>query len=79
METMGIDTGKLNLIRLIMDINNNATIEKIRSYIQGLSVVAPDETKKTRLTSYEQARKDIREGKVNTYNSLDDFYQKMGI
>ncbi len=34
---------------------------------------------KSKLSSYERACEDIREGRVNSYDSLEDFYKEMGI
>lgn len=35
--------------------------------------------KGTTLSAYEQSLKDIEEGRITTYKSVDDFYQKMGL
>lgn len=70
--------------QLILNVEDSkilTSLRKVLAAMKGVTIVNPShaKSKKARLTSYEQAREDICEGRVNTYKSLDDFYKKMGI
>ncbi len=70
--------------QIILNIEDSrilTSLRKVLAAIEGVTIVSPTrtKTKTAKFTSYEQSRKDISEGKVNTYKSLEDFYNKMGI
>ncbi len=59
------------------------SLRKVLNLMEGVTIVkTPKAVVKNRarkLTPYEQSLKDLREGKVTTYKSAEDFYKEMGI
>lgn len=44
-----------------------------------LVITLKDQSRKKRLSRYEQSLLDAKEGRVNTYESSEEFFQKVGI
>ncbi len=70
--------------QIILNVEDSrilASLRRVLAAMEGVTIINPScaRGKKAKLTSYEQAREDISEGRVNTYKSLEDFYDKMGI
>ncbi len=68
--------------QIILNVENIsivASLRKVLSAMDGVTIMKPARKSTRKLTSYEQAREDIRKGNVTTYESLDDFYKNMGI
>ena len=55
-----------------------AALDELIRNSNGVSVVEEKKTKK-KLTRLEKAIQEEKEGKVTTYESVDDFFEKMGI
>ncbi len=69
------------IVLKVEDSSVVTSLRKVLSLMKGVTIVNITEEKMTekKRSSYEQAREDIRNGRVNTYNSLNDFYEEMGI
>lgn len=57
------------------------SLRKVLSMIKGVSIVMgkKEETSASELSDYEQSLEDIKNGRVHTYGSAEDFFDKMGI
>ncbi|MDE6222363.1 MAG: response regulator [Muribaculaceae bacterium] len=67
------------MTQLTINIENAAILphlKKILAAIDGISIAKPTKRKKSGL---EEAYEDVKENRVNTYNSVEDFYKAMGI
>lgn len=67
------------MTQLTINIENVAILphlKKILAAIDGISIAKPAKKKKSGL---EEAYDDVRANRVNTYDSVDDFYKAMGI
>lgn len=70
--------------QLIIDVEDQKVLNSLLELlgrIKGVSIIKSFDKadKKRPLSAYEQSLKDIEEGHVTTYESVEDFYQKMGI
>ena len=61
----------------IEDMSMIKDIKKAISMVKGVGKITVPRPKK--LTSYERSLRDIEEGHVNEYASVDDFFKSMGI
>ena len=61
----------------IEDMSMLKDIKKAISMVKGVGKITVPRPKK--LTSYERSLRDIEEGHVNEYASVDDFFKSMGI
>ncbi len=52
---------------------------KVLSQLKGVTVVRTRSNSKSKLSAYEQSLEDVEKGNVNSYDSADDFFNKMGI
>lgn len=59
------------------DISMARDIKKAISMVRGVTKVSAPRHK--RLTSYEKSMKDIEEGRVDTYASIDDFFNSLDL
>ena len=61
----------------IEDMSMIKDIKKAISMVKGVGKITVPRPKK--LTNYERSLRDIEEGRVNEYASVDDFFKSMGI
>ena len=59
----------------IEDVSMIRDIKKAISMVRGVTKVSVPRRK--RLTGYEQARRDVEEGRICSYDSLDDFIKEI--
>ena len=60
------------------DISQFRSFKKAISMMRGVTKVSlPRRSRK--LTAYEESERDIREGRVSEYATVDDFFRKMGV
>ncbi len=67
------------MTQLTINIDNAAILphlKKILSAIDGISIAKPTKKKKSGL---EDAYDDVRNNRLKSYDSVDDFYKSMGI
>ena len=77
MDNVAILPNKGQIIVDIEDISMLKDIKKAISMLKGVGKVSVSRNKA--LSSYEQSLLDIKEGRVNEYASVDDFFNKMGV
>ena len=77
MDNVAILPNKGQIIDDIEDMSMLKDIKKAISMLKGVGKVAVSRNKA--LSSYEQSLLDIKEGRVNEYASVDDFFKKMGV
>ncbi|MBR6197514.1 MAG: hypothetical protein IKQ72_07920 [Bacteroidaceae bacterium] len=77
MDNVAILPNKGQIIVDIEDMSMLKDIKKAISMLKGVGKVAVSRNKA--LSSYEQSLLDIKEGRVNEYASVDDFFKKMGV
>lgn len=77
MDNVAILPNKGQIIVDIEDMSMLKDIKKAISMLKGVGKVAVSRSKA--LSSYEQSLLDIKEGRVNEYASVDDFFNKMGV
>ena len=77
MDNVAILPNKGKIIVDIEDMSMLKDIKKAISMLKGVGKVAVSRNKA--LSSYEQSLLDIKEGRVNEYASVDDFFNKMGV
>lgn len=65
------------LIVNVEDISMVKDLKKAIRMLRGVTKVSMPRRK--RLTGYEEAMRDVEEGRVYEYNSVEDFFKKMGI
>ncbi len=68
--------------QLVIRVEDNSimsSLRKILNLMQGVSIVDVTNEKEQPLSAYEQSLDDVRNGRVNTYKSTDEFFAKMGI
>ena len=61
----------------IEDLSLLKDIKKAISMLKGVGRITVPRRK--RYSSYELSMLDLKEGRVNSYDSVDDFFQKMGL
>ena len=76
-DNVAILPNKGQIIVDIEDISMLKDIKKAISMLKGVGKVSVSRNKA--LSSYEQSLLDIKEGRVNEYASVDDFFNKMGV
>ncbi len=69
--------------QIVIDVEDGSILPSLRqilTHIKGVSVRAQKETQKEApLSAYEESLEDLREGRTNTYQSAEHFFEKMGI
>ena len=77
MDNVAVFPNKGQIIVDIEDMSMLKDIKKAISMLKGVGKVAVSHNKA--LSSYEQSLLDIKEGRVNEYASVDEFFKKMGM
>ncbi len=73
------------MTQLVITLKDQSYLPNIRRIVKSLVGVEKVSTAKTaarpkkRLSRYEQSLLDAKEGRVNSYESSEDFFKKMGI
>lgn len=62
------------LVITVEDSSILPSLHKLLSSFRGISIM-----RRMRKTPYEQSLEDIEKGRINRYDSKEDFYKKMGI
>lgn len=58
----------------VEDSKTMTALRKILSQMSGVTISKPK-----RMTGYERAMDDIKNGRVTRYNSIDELYEELGI
>ncbi len=69
------------MTQLTLNIENPAVLPGIKEFldkIQGVTIVSSTSVRK-RKTGIDLALEDVRKGRVNTYKSSEELFQKLGI
>ena len=72
---------------IILQVPDESLVSKIKSACKMLKGVASVKVKRatkkeydiTKTAGYREAMDDVKNGRVTTYNSLQDFYKEMGL
>ena len=70
---------------IVLDVQDESLLTQIKKACQllkGVASVRVHKTKNediTKTTGYKEAMEDIRLGRVSTYDSVDQFFEEMGI
>jgi hypothetical protein len=68
------------MTQLVITLKDSSYLPNIRRIIKSLvGVEKVSVPRKKRLSRYEQSLLDAKEGRVNSYESSEDFFKKMGI
>ena len=73
------------MTQLVITLKDQSYLPNIRRIVKSLVGVEKVSTAKTavrpkkRLSRYEKSLLDAKEGRVNTYESSEEFFEKMGI
>ncbi len=68
------------MTQLVITLKDASYLPNIRRIIKSLvGVEKVSVPRKKRLSRYEQSLLDAKEGRVNSYESSEDFFKKMGI
>ncbi|MBR1446043.1 MAG: hypothetical protein IJ586_03005 [Alloprevotella sp.] len=66
--------------QLIVNVEDMSMVKDLKKAIRMLrGVTKVSMPRRKRLTGYEEAMRDVEEGRVYEYNSVEDFFKKMGI
>ena len=66
--------------QILVDVEDASMLKDIKkaiSLMRGVTKVSLPRRK--RYSAYELSMRDLKEGRVNSYDSVDDFFQKMGL
>ena len=66
--------------QIIVNVEDGAMVKEIKkaiSLMRGVTKVSIP--RRSRVSSYDLSIQDMKEGRVNSYDSVDDFFNKMGI
>ena len=68
------------MTQLVITLKDSSYLPNIRRIIKSLvGVEKVSVPRKKRLSRYEQSLLDAKEGRVNSYESSEDFFKKMGM
>ncbi len=56
-----------------------SNLRKVLDQIKGVTIVGFCDTGKRKLSAYEQSLEDVEKGNVNSYDSAEELFKKMGI
>lgn len=76
---MNTDTIALQNPKLVVSVTDPSMVNKLRNAIKLLNGVGSISVVKHKRTGMEEARDDIRHGRVTEYASAEDMFEKLGI
>lgn len=66
--------------QLLVEIEDMSLVKDIKRAIKMLKgVKSVRSSRRKRMTAYEESMLDVREGRINEYASVDDFFKTMGV
>ncbi len=71
----------MSMTQIILDIENKnilPSLRKVLSAIPGVKIINQRTRKTKTMTPYEKSLKDVEEGRVYEYDSLNDFIKEIG-
>lgn len=74
-------TKRKSMTQIILDIENKSilpSLRKVLSAIPGVKIINNKAKKAKAMTPYEKSLKDVEEGRVYEYDSLNDFIKEIG-
>lgn len=74
-----MNTVSLNEPQLVVSVSDPALLTKLKNAIKMLNGVTAISVVKQKKTGMEEARDDIRHGRVTEYASAEDMFEKLGI
>ncbi len=78
-------TNRNAMATIVLQVPDESLVSKVKQACKMLMGVAsvkvqkPKETDITKTAGYKAAMDDVRNGRVTTYASLEDFYKEMGL
>ena len=77
METTVENPAENQILVSVEDASLLKDLKKAISMMRGVTKVSLP--RRRRYSAYELSMRDLQEGRVNSYESVDDFFQKMGL
>ncbi len=68
--------------QLIIEVEDSRFLSNLRKVLgqtKGVTIVGFCDTSKRKLSAYEQSLEDVEKGNVNSYDSAEELFKKMGI
>ncbi len=66
--------------QILVEIEDMSLLQDIKKAIKMLKGVrSVKSARRKRMTAYEESMLDVKEGRVNEYASVDDFFKAMGV
>ncbi len=56
-----------------------SNLRKVLDQIKGVTIVHTRSNNNSKVSAYEQSLEDVKKGNINSYDSAEDFFSKMGI
>lgn len=65
------------MTQIVLNVDNPSlvsSLKKVLSTMKGVSIASPQ-----KLSSYEKSKMEVEQGQINTYDSVDQMFEKLGI
>lgn len=65
------------MTQIVLNVDNPSlvsSLKKVLSTMKGVSIASPK-----KLSSYEKSKMEVEQGQINTYDSVDQMFEKLGI